>query len=100
MKEQNLIIYKTDDGKSCVALYAREGNVWLSQAQLAELFATSKQNISSHVINVLEEKELSEDSVVKDFFTTAGLDICYMQKSPLSQWRGGGSAGREALPER
>jgi len=39
--------------------------------QLAELFATSKQNISSHIINILEEKELGEISVVNYFFTTA-----------------------------
>ena len=36
MDEQNLIIYKTEDGKASVALYARNGNVWLSQNQLAE----------------------------------------------------------------
>jgi hypothetical protein len=71
MDEQNLVIYRTDDGEATVALYARDGNVWLSQAQLAELFATSKQNISSHVINILEENELRDVSVVKDYFTTA-----------------------------
>jgi hypothetical protein len=71
MDEQNLVIYRTDDGKATVALYARDGNVWLSQAQLAELFATSKQNISSHVTNILEENELRDVSVVKDYFTTA-----------------------------
>jgi hypothetical protein len=71
MNEQNLIIYRTDDGKACVSLYARDGDIWLSQSQLAELFSTSKQNIGSHIINILEEKELDENSVVKDFFTTA-----------------------------
>lgn len=71
MNEQNLIIYKTADGQANIALYARDGDVWLSQAQMAELFATSKQNVSSHIINVLEENELHENSVVKDFFTTA-----------------------------
>lgn len=71
MSEANLIIYKTADGQANIALYARDGDVWLSQAQMAELFATSKQNISSHIINVLKEKELREESVVKDFFTTA-----------------------------
>jgi len=71
MEQQDLIIYRTEDGQANIALYARDGNVWLSQAQLAELFATSKQNVSSHIINILEENELQEDSVVKDFFTTA-----------------------------
>ena len=71
MKEQNLIIYKTDDGKACVALYARDGDIWLSQSQLAELFVTSKPNVSIHFSNILEEHELDENSVVKDFLTTA-----------------------------
>ncbi len=71
MKQQDLIIYRTEDGQTNIALYARDGNVWLSQAQLAELFATSKQNVSSHIISILKENELQEVSVVKDFFTTA-----------------------------
>lgn len=41
----DLIIYNTPDGKSSIALYAKDGNVWLNQNQLAKLFATSKQNI-------------------------------------------------------
>jgi len=69
--KQNIIIYKTADGKASVALYAKDGNVWMNQNQLAELFATSKQNISLHVINILKEGELHENSVVKDYLTTA-----------------------------
>jgi len=71
MSKQDIIIYKTADGKANVALYARDGNIWLNQSQLAELFATSKQNIGQHIGNILEENELSKDSVVKYFFTTA-----------------------------
>jgi hypothetical protein len=71
MERHNLIIYKTEDGKSAVVLYARDGNVWLNQSQLAELFATSKPNVSMHISNILEDKELDENSVVKDFLTTA-----------------------------
>jgi hypothetical protein len=70
-KPANMIIYNTDDGKARVALYARDGSVWLSQKQLAELFATSKQNIGQHITNILEDRELEPDSVVKDYFTTA-----------------------------
>ena len=69
--EQTIIIYNTPDGKASVSLYARDGSVWMNQNQLAELFATSKQNISLHIINILEEKELKENSVVKDYLTTA-----------------------------
>jgi hypothetical protein len=68
---QNIIFYKTADGKASVALYAKDGNVWMNQNQLAELFATSKQNISLHISNILKEGELPENSVVKDYLTTA-----------------------------
>lgn len=71
MNKQSIILYKTQDGKTSVALYASEGNIWLSQNQLAELFATSKQNISLHISNILKEKELTNLSVVKDYLTTA-----------------------------
>ena len=67
----NLIIYKTPDGESAIALYAKDGSVWLNQNQLAELFATSKQNIGQHISTILEDKELSANSVVKNYFTTA-----------------------------
>lgn len=70
-QQNNIIIYNTDDGKAKVSLYAQDGTVWLSQNQIAELFATSKQNIGQHISNILKEKELLENSVVKYFFTTA-----------------------------
>lgn len=69
--QQNIIIYNTADGKASVSLYAKDGNVWMNQNQLAELFDTSKQNISLHIINILKDRELSKDSVVKDYLTTA-----------------------------
>ena len=68
---QEIIIYNADDGSTKVALMTRDGNVWLNQNQLAELFDTSKQNISLHIINILKENELDENSVVKDYLTTA-----------------------------
>ncbi len=67
----NVILYTTDDGKSKVALYSRDGRVWLNQNQIADLFATSKQNISYHILNILNEGELQDFSVVKDYLTTA-----------------------------
>ena len=45
--------------------------VWLMQNQMAELFQTTKQNVSLHLKNIFEEGELSVNSVVKDFLTTA-----------------------------
>ena len=70
-EQQNIIIYRTADGRASVALYAKDGKIWLNQQQMAELFATSKQNISMHIANILKEKELYKDSVVKEFLTTA-----------------------------
>jgi hypothetical protein len=70
-EQNNIIIYTTQDGKASVALFARDGNVWMNQQQLAELFDTSKQNISLHIKNILEDNELSQKSVVKDYLTTA-----------------------------
>ena len=67
----NIIIYRTTDGKASVALYAKDGKVWLNQQQMAELFATSKQVISHHILNILKENELNEISVVKQYLTTA-----------------------------
>ena len=70
-EQQNIIIYRTADGRASVALYAKDGKIWLNQQQMAELFATSKPNISMHITNILKEKELFKDSVVKEFLTTA-----------------------------
>ena len=67
----NIIIYNTLDGKASVVLYARDGSVWMNQNQLAELFDTSKQGIGQHIANILNERELDVNSVVKKFFTTA-----------------------------
>jgi len=71
MEDNKIIIYNTDDGKVSVSLMAKDGTVWLNQQLMAELFDTSKQNISLHIINVLEDRELDENSVVKDYLTTA-----------------------------
>ena len=71
MNDEKIILYRTNDGQAALSLYARDGSVWMNQAQLAELFATSKQNISLHIINVLQDKELSADSVIKEYLTTA-----------------------------
>ena len=70
-EQQNIIIYRTVDGRSSVALFAKDGKIWLNQQQMAELFATSKQTISHHIANILKDKELFESSVVKQFLTTA-----------------------------
>lgn len=71
MEEQNIIIYNTEDGKAKVALMAKDGQVWMNQNQLAELFATSVPNVNTHIANILKDGELCEDSVIKFYLITA-----------------------------
>lgn len=80
--QQDIIIYNTVDGKASVSLHAKDGNVWMNQNQLAQLFDTTKQNISLHIINILKEKKLEEHSVVKDYLTTAtdGKEYSYHKR--------------------
>jgi hypothetical protein len=65
------VIYQTEDGQTRLDVRFEDETVWLSQAMMAELFSSSKQNIGQHLKNIFEEQELSENSVVKDLFTTA-----------------------------
>ncbi len=67
----DIIIYNTQDGKTSVSLLTKDGTVWMNQSQLAELFDTSKQNIGQHIVSILEDNELDQNSVVKNYFTTA-----------------------------
>lgn len=66
-----LVLYATEDGAAQFFLRAGDGTVWLTQLELANLFQTTKQNISLHVRNVLAEGELQVESVVKQDLTTA-----------------------------
>lgn len=66
-----LVIYSTEDGQAQFYLRAEGGTVWLTQLELAELFQTTKQNISLHIKNILAEGELRANSVVKENLTTA-----------------------------
>jgi hypothetical protein len=67
---QEIIKYPIDHLKDIEVILELE-TVWLSQSQMAELFDTTKQNISLHINNVFKEKELNENSVVKEYLTTA-----------------------------
>lgn len=71
MERQEIIIYNTNDGKTSVSLLAKDGNVWLSQQLMAELFDTSVQNVGQHISNIMEDNELNANSVIKNYFTTA-----------------------------
>jgi hypothetical protein len=76
----DVILYQTEDGLTRVQLRVVDGSVWLSQLEIAELFATSKQNVSLHAANVLKEGELIADSVVKESLTTAADGKKYRTK--------------------
>lgn len=67
----DLIIYNTDDGQANVSLLAKDGTVWCTQAQMAELFNVQKAAISKHLKNLFEDDELDKNSVVSILETTA-----------------------------
>ena len=69
--KSQLIIYQTETGETKIDVRFQNETVWLSQQLMAELFQTTKQNISLHTKNVFSEGELDENSVVKEFLTTA-----------------------------
>ncbi len=69
--QNQIIIYEGEGEDSRIEVRFEGETVWLSQAQLVELFQSSKANISEHIKNILEEKELEKDSVVRKFRTTA-----------------------------
>ena len=64
-----IIIYQTDDGNVQIDVRLENETVWLTQAQMVELFQTTKQNVSLHVNNVYKERELEEKSTVKEYLT-------------------------------
>lgn len=65
------LVYQTADGKLKLDVRFEGETVWLTQQHMAELFQTTKQNIGQHLKGIFSEGELSQDSVVKNFFTTA-----------------------------
>ena len=69
MEENKIVIYQTEDGQSQIDVRLENETVWLSQAQMVELFQTTKQNVSLHVSNVFKEGELDEEATVKEYLT-------------------------------
>ena len=67
----NVIVYVDDNGKPQVDVRFQDETVWLTQAQLAELYQSSKANVSEHIKNIFDEGELDKNSVVRKFRTTA-----------------------------
>ncbi len=79
-ESSNLLIYQTQDGSTKIQVQLTDNTVWLTQADMVELFQTTKQNISLHIKNIFAEGELDEDSVVKEYLTTAADGKNYRTK--------------------
>lgn len=71
MAENDIIIYTSKDGKTEIGLTKLGDKIWLTQPDIAKLFGTSVANISMHIKNILDDKELGKNSVVKNYLTTA-----------------------------
>ena len=88
--DSEFIIYQTEDGQTKIQTRLEEETVWLTQSQMATLFSKAKSTINEHIKNIFKEGELDEDSVVRNFRTTASdgknyntnfynLDVMYMK---------------------
>ena len=75
-----IIIYQSEDGLTHIDVRMEDDTVWLTQAQLVDLYQTSKANISEHIKHIFEDGELDEDSVVRNFRTTAADRKSYNTK--------------------
>jgi len=78
--KSELLLYQTDDGETRIEVRLQDETVWMTQAAMAELFQTTKQNVSLHLNNIQEEGELVEDQVVKEYLTTASDGKRYRTK--------------------
>ena len=76
----NVVIYRDENDKNQVHARFQQGTLWLTQKLIADLFATTKQNVSTHLKRSFDDGELLEESVVKDFFTTATDGKSYKTK--------------------
>jgi hypothetical protein len=75
-----ILLYQTEDRRTRIEVRLENETVWLNQLQMADLFQTSNQNVSLHIQNIFQEQELEEDSVVKEYLTTASDGKSYRTK--------------------
>jgi len=78
--KSQFLVYSTEDGQTKIEVRLENETVWLTQQHMADLFRTTKQNVSLHLQNIFKEKELAEDSVVKESLTTAADGKSYQTK--------------------
>ncbi len=74
------LVYQTEDGHAKIEVRLENETVWLTQQQMADLFQTTKQNVSLHLQNIFKERELQANSVVKESLTTASDGKTYQTK--------------------
>ena len=73
----DLLLYTSEDGKTRLDLRVDGASIWLSQLEIAELFQTTKQNVSLHAQKIFKDKELTKSAVVKESLTTAADGKAY-----------------------
>ena len=78
--KNEIVVYQPEGGEFHIEVRVENDTVWLTQAQMAELFHATKQNISLHIANIYKEGELDRNSVVKEYLTTASDGKCYKTK--------------------
>ena len=80
VEKNEIVVYQPEGGEFHIEVRVENETVWLTQAQMAELFHATKQNISLHIANIYKEGELDRNSVVKEYLTTASDGKCYKTK--------------------
>ena len=78
--KSEIVIFKTADEKISVDVRFEGETVWLTQAQLVDLYGSSKANVNKHIKHIFQEEEFEEDSVVRNFRTTAADGKSYQTK--------------------
>ena len=80
VSSSQILLYQTEDRRTRIEVRLEDETVWLNQLQMAELFQTTVPNVSMHIRNLFREGELGQESVVKDFLTTAADGKSYRTK--------------------
>ena len=78
--KSEIVIFKTSDEKVSIDVRFEGETVWLTQAQLVDLYGSSKANVSEHIKHIFEEGEFEEDAVVRNFRITAADGKSYQTK--------------------
>jgi hypothetical protein len=80
LPDNQIVFYQTTDGSVSIEVFYADENIWLTQKRMAELFDTTVSNVNMHLKNLFEKKEIEENSVIKDFLTTASDGKKYRTK--------------------